>query len=137
MTSQRTAMWVVAGCSAVFLLGVMPAMAGEAAWTAPAAEKAKKNPVAREAGLPEGKKVFDLNCSMCHGPAGRGDGPASAALAPKPRDLTSKAVESETDGELFWKISTGRGPMPPWQMLPEKDRWSVVHYIRALAGQKK
>jgi mono/diheme cytochrome c family protein len=137
MMSQRTTMWIVAGCSAVLLLGVMPVMAGETAWTAPAAEKGKGNPVSREAGVQEGKKVFDLNCSMCHGPAGKGDGPAGAALSPKPKDLTAAAVQAQTDGELFWKISTGRGAMPPWQMLPEKDRWSVVRYIRTVGGQKK
>jgi mono/diheme cytochrome c family protein len=41
-------------------------------------------------------------------------------------------VQSETDGELFWKISTGRGAMPPWKHLPEKDRWEIVNYIRTL-----
>jgi mono/diheme cytochrome c family protein len=108
-------------------------MAREQAWTAPAAEKAKNNPVARQTGMQEGKKVFELNCQVCHGPAGKGDGPAGAVLNPKPRDLSAKELQAETDGELFWKIGTGRGPMPPWQMLPENDRWSVVHYIRTLA----
>ena len=37
------------------------------------------------------------------------DGPAGAALNPKPKDLAGKVVQAQTDGELFWKISTGRG----------------------------
>jgi len=133
MMRQRITRWIMAGCGAGLLQGGVAAMAGEQAWTAPAAEKAKKNPVAHQAGLEEGKKVFELNCQVCHGPAGKGDGPAGAVLNPKPRDLSSRELQAETDGELFWKIGTGRGPMPPWQMLPEKDRWSVVHYIRTLA----
>ena len=40
-----------------------------------------------------------------------------------------------TDGELFWKITNGRGPMPSRKHLPETDRWSVVHYIRSLKGK--
>ena len=36
-----------------------------------------------------GKTVYDDHCAECHGPAGRGDGPAAAFLAPRPRDFTS------------------------------------------------
>ncbi len=134
---QKTKQWIMAGCGAFLLLGVAPVLGGESPWTAPTSEKGKKNPVSRAAGVQEGKKVYELNCSMCHGPGGKGDGPAGVALNPKPKDLTSKAVQAQTDGELFWKISTGRGAMPPWQTLPERERWSVVRYIRTLGGQKK
>jgi serine/threonine protein kinase len=62
--------------------------------------------------------------------------PAAAALPPpKPADWTSAKLASETDGELFWKISTGRGAMPPWKHLPDNQRWQLVNYIRSL--QKK
>lgn len=120
--------------SVLFVLTATPALSGDQPWTAPAAEGEQKNPIGRAAGLPDGKKVFETNCSMCHGPAGKGDGPVSAALSPKPTNLTSKEVQAQTDGALFWKISTGRGAMPSWQTLPEKDRWSVVDFIRSLGG---
>jgi mono/diheme cytochrome c family protein len=54
------------------------------------------------------------------------------ALSPKPADWTSKKVQDEADGEIFWKITTGRGPMPSWKHLPENDRWALVQYIRSL-----
>jgi mono/diheme cytochrome c family protein len=57
------------------------------------------------------------------------------ALNPKPADWTSNRVQDESDGEIFWKITTGRGPMPPWRHLPENDRWALVRYIRTLAGK--
>ena len=134
MVIRRMKQWMAGGCSVLILgVGTLAAMAGDAAWTAPAAEKGKKNPLPHEAGVKDGRKVFELNCQVCHGPAGKGDGPAGAALNPKPKDLSSKVVQTETDGGLFWKISTGRGSMPPWQQLPEKDRWSVVHFVRSLA----
>ena len=63
---------------------------------------------------------------------GRGDGAAAVALTPKPADWTSGRVQDEPDGELFWKISNGRGAMPPWKHLPENDRWAVIRYIRSL-----
>jgi len=105
----------------------------QAKWDAPAAEKGKKNPVTRTpASISAGKKMADQNCAPCHGPGGKGDGPAAAALPKKPADWTSKVVQDETDGSLFWKITTGNAPMPPWQSLPEKDRWNLVNYIRTL-----
>jgi len=73
---------------------------------------------------------------MRHGPAGTGDGLAAASLNPKPKDLSAKAVQARTDGELLWKISTERGAMPSWQTLPETGRWSVVQHIRSLGGKK-
>jgi mono/diheme cytochrome c family protein len=104
-----------------------------AKWEAPAAEKGKKNPVARTPdSIAAGKKIAEQMCAPCHGAGGKGDGPGAAALPKKPADWTSKAVQDETDGSLFWKITTGNVPMPPWQTLPEKDRWHLVNYIRSM-----
>jgi mono/diheme cytochrome c family protein len=102
-------------------------------WVAPEAEKAKKNPLpADKKVIEQGEKVAKVNCVTCHGAKGKGDGVAAAALNPKPADWTSSRVQGETDGALFWKISNGRGPMPPWKHLPENDRWAVIRYIRSL-----
>jgi mono/diheme cytochrome c family protein len=110
-----------------------PAAWAQAPWKAPDAEKAKKNPVPAGAkAVADGKKSAQVNCVSCHGAGGKGDGAAAAALNPKPADWTSKKVQDETDGELFWKISNGRGPMPPWKHLPESERWALIHFIRSL-----
>ena len=102
-------------------------------WEAPAEAKATKNPVK---GIGNAKKTVETNCVSCHGPGGKGDGPAAAALPPpKPANWTSEKVQKESDGELFWKISNGRGAMPPWKHLPEKDRWELVNYLRTLKGK--
>lgn len=99
-------------------------------WKAPADAKAMKNPVK---GVGNAKKTIETNCVTCHGASGKGDGVAAAALPPpKPADWTSARVQAESDGELFWKISNGRGAMPPWKHLPEKDRWEIINYIRTL-----
>jgi len=108
----------------------MTAAWAQGAWKAPADAKAMKNPVK---GVGGAKKTIDTNCVTCHGAGGKGDGAAAAALPPpKPADWTSPKVQAESDGELFWKISNGRGAMPPWKHLPEKDRWEIVNYIRTL-----
>jgi mono/diheme cytochrome c family protein len=104
----------------------------QTAWKAPESEKSKKNPLSGVKAVEQGKKVAQVNCVSCHGAGGKGDGAAAAALNPKPADWTSMRVQGESDGEIFWKISTGRGPMPPWKHLPENDRWALVSYIRSL-----
>ena len=131
---------VVAAAAALLVgAGTMAAWA-QGEWKAPADQKNVKNPLADKktdkALLAEGKKLAETNCASCHGPGGKGDGAAAAALPPpKPADWTSARVASETDGELFWKISNGRGAMPPWKHLPDNQRWQLINYIRSL--QKK
>jgi len=124
----------VAAVSLTLVAGAaMTAAWAQGEWKAPADAKAVKNPVK---GAGSAKKNIETNCVTCHGPNGKGDGPAAAALPPpKPADWTSAKLASESDGELFWKISNGRGAMPPWKHLPDKDRWEIVNYIRTL--QKK
>lgn len=116
---------------------VMPGLAAaQAAWTAPATEKDKKNPLPADVkAVAQGQKIAQVNCVSCHGTKGKGDGAAAAALNPKPADWTSKKVQGESDGEIFWKIAQGRGPMPSWKHLPENDRWALVRYIRSLASK--
>jgi mono/diheme cytochrome c family protein len=82
----------------------------------------------------EGKKIYDMNCAMCHGPKGAGDGAAAAALNPKPRNFTEgKFKYGSTDKDLFNLISKGKGPMPPWgSVLKENQIYDVIAYIRTL-----
>jgi mono/diheme cytochrome c family protein len=107
-------------------------------WTAPESAKAIKNPVPASAQvLSDAKDLFQNTCAPCHGAAGTGNGPASASIKPHPADLTNaRRMRAMTDGEIFWKISNGRGPMLAWAQIPEKDRWGLVDYIRTLAVSK-
>jgi len=119
----------LAAAALMVTAGFGTAVWAQGEWKAPAEEKSKKNPVK---GVGNAKKTVETNCVPCHGPGGKGDGAAAAALPTKPADWTSAKVQAESDGELFWKITNGRGPMPPWKSLPEKDRWEVVNYIKTL-----
>jgi mono/diheme cytochrome c family protein len=120
---------LTAAVAAIAVLGLGGSAWAQGPWQAPPAEKAKKSPGGNAA---NGKKLADTNCVSCHGASGKGDGPAAAALNPKPADWTSAKVQGESDGELFWKISNGPGPMPPWKHLSEKDRWDLVAYVKSL-----
>ena len=121
----------------VMITGVGLLLAGtvwaQTPWVAPDSEKNRKSPVPVSVKVAEqGKKVAQVNCVSCHGAAGLGNGPAAVALNPKPADWTSRKIQDETDGALFWKITSGRGAMPSWRHLPENDRWALVQYIRTL-----
>lgn len=105
-------------------------------WKAPDSAKSIKNPVEASKQIvsgKKGKKVFQTNCIVCHGETGVGNGPGGKSINPKPADLTSAKVQSQTDGEIFWKITNGRGPMIKWEpVIPEAQRWDLVNYIRSL-----
>ena len=103
-------------------------------WTAPAAEAQKKNPVAAsESSLAAGRKIYSKTCVMCHGKTGDADGPAVMELNIHPAKLSDPKLASEPDGSLFWKITTGKKPMPAYgRRLSETDRWNLVDYIRTL-----
>jgi mono/diheme cytochrome c family protein len=122
------------------MLALAPSLAaqGNAAqpWTAPVSDSDMKNPVAPTAqNVAAGKTVYEDNCLMCHGEKGAGDGVAGRGLPVKPADFTNaKLMKSETDGSLFWKMTTGRGSMPGWKdTLSDTQRWQLVNYIRTLA----
>ena len=104
-------------------------------WIAPAAEARKKNPVAvTESSLAAGQKIYLKRCVACHGKTGNGDGPDAADLGIDPAKLSDPAIRVETDGELFWKITVGKKPMPGYgTRLSPADRWNVINYLRSLA----
>ena len=92
-----------------------------------------------------GKPVYDAKCALCHGVKGDGKGPAAELLLPQPRDFTSgvykirtSANKVPTDQDIFRMISNGMPgtSMPAWDVLPERDRWNLVAYIKTFAGDK-
>ncbi len=107
---------------------------GRTEWKAPPFADKMKNPLASDLKVTKDAKiVFTTNCSSCHGDKGEGNGPAAAALNPKPKNLTSGKVQEQSDGAIFWKITTGNPPMVSWKdALTEKQRWGLVNYIRQL-----
>jgi len=105
-------------------------------WKAPASAKAIKNPVStkkQKASAKKGALIFNKFCVACHGSKGFGDGLGGKNLNPKPANLTSLRVQNQEDGEIYWKITNGRGPMIKWgPIIKENNRWDLVNYIRTL-----
>ncbi len=105
-------------------------------WKAPESAKTIKNPISlkkKKASAKKGALIFNKFCVACHGPKGFGDGLGGKNLNPKPANLTSLRVQNQEDGEIFWKITNGRGPMIKWgSIIKENNRWDLVNYIRTL-----
>ena len=105
-------------------------------WSAPPEAAGRANPIPRDQeSIARGKGLFQTHCVVCHGPGGRGDGPAAAGLNPKPPNLV-KMAGHHTDGDIAWKIENGRGAMPAWKgKLKEKEIWNLTNFIQALPSE--
>ncbi len=101
---------------------------------------APENPtVADKASITRGAELFALNCQMCHGPSGEGNGTVAPFLIKyKPANLTSDVVQSKSDGSMFLTISNGlEGRMPALnENLTVSERWDVVNFLRTLKVSK-
>lgn len=92
------------------------------------------NPVPpNAASLDNGRKYYQINCAVCHGAAGRGNGAAVRYGVPAPTLLTD-VTKNRTDGYLWGMMRNGRGLMPTYDRIEDNDRWDVVNYVRSLQG---
>lgn len=98
-------------------------------------------------GATSGAELYRVNCAVCHGSGGNGDGPMRARLQEAgylnpPADLTASGpTAGKSEGEVFQLITKGFGPtyglpegqflMPPFRkLMTENDRWTLVYYIK-------
>lgn len=50
-------------------------------------------------------------------------------------DPAQASIQRQSDGELFWKITSGRGEKPR-SSLAERQVWSVILYLRTLPSRR-
>lgn len=137
MKLHRHTPFIFAGALAAVTLLAHAAGDNREPWEAPARAAKKKNPVAAsEASLTRGREIWIKECASCHGDQARGDGSAVKDLEVKPSDLNEPHSVAHSDGDLFWKITEGRKPMPSFaENYSEEDRWNVINYLRKLTGK--
>jgi mono/diheme cytochrome c family protein len=95
------------------------------------------NPIAPDArSLANGRKYYTINCAVCHGYEGKGDGPVVAKGFPGiPLVGAASPAPGRTDGYIWGMIRNGRGLMPTYNRIEEFDRWDIVNYVRGLQGR--
>jgi mono/diheme cytochrome c family protein len=107
-------------------------------WTLPAAYRTLTNPVAGSpAAVRAGMEHWADHCAGCHGNDGRGNEAMGQNLFPPAPDMQSRAVQSRSDGALFYAIEEG----VPWTGMPawstgtadgERQSWELVSFVRHL-----
>jgi mono/diheme cytochrome c family protein len=102
----------------------------------PPEEARKENPVkADSVSIGQGRRFYETQCKMCHGPDGNGKGDLAEPMELKLRDYRDpEALKDFTDGELSYIILKGRGKMPDQEgRVKQEQVWHLVNYIRSLA----
>ncbi len=111
---------------------------GDSPWTAPEEAQNRSNPIPPAPGSVEsGRIVYEKYCLSCHGRDGKGKGPVATRLGFSAGDLTDGGrMSAQTDGAIYWKIATGRDPMPAFKetgSLTDEQIWNVINYTRTFA----
>ena len=134
---NRTYLYVLSGLLGLMFLSFKTTINIQEPWKAPASADTLKSPFAATPEvLREGEKLYSVFCVSCHGPKGLGDG-SPGKFKVEPANFHSKAVASQTEGALYWKLTNGRGrSMPAFgAALSDEKRWQLVAYIRQFAKQ--
>ena len=96
---------------------------------------AKANPVKPSPeSIAKGKKVYVIDCAMCHGDKGDGKGEMASDIKNVTDFTNPDALKNRTDGDLFQVIRKGKGDMPlEGDRAKDDDIWNLVNYVRSFA----
>ncbi len=126
--------------------GAVPVGGSEVDSLSLAAAERVANPRTRTSeSLNRGIWVYETYCLVCHGDAGRGDGPISSTVGGPfvgVRSLVNDTIARRSDGYIYGVViqasSMGRGLMPIYgDKIHDTDRWDVVNYVRVLQQQAR
>jgi len=104
-------------------------------WEVPEKYKKMENEFVGEDEDGIGEELYAQHCKSCHGKEGYGDGTKAKELETEMRDITAEEVQSQTDGELYYKTIIGRDEMPNFEkkIKDDEDRWMIINYLRSLS----
>jgi mono/diheme cytochrome c family protein len=107
-------------------------------WVVPAKFKTMKNPTsASKENLANAKDLYAKHCKSCHGSTGLGDGPKAGSLDATCGDFSTAKFQAQSDGDIFYKMSEGRGKMPSFKktIADDNDRWMIIYYLRSFKSK--
>lgn len=102
-----------------------------------------KNPYTfSEEDMVQGKRLYDIQCGICHGAKLDGNGPlyngGDGKYLAKPANFTDATVKAMSDGRYYYTIMYGKNMMGSYaSQLNHNDRWKVIAYIRSKTGAAK
>ncbi len=107
-------------------------------WVADAAANEIKCPIeATQENIDEGMLLYKKRCRSCHGKYGDGQGVGAEDCKVPPSDFTKPAFTGQTDGAIYWKITTGRNDMESYKdELEAEEIWKVILYIKTFAKEE-
>jgi mono/diheme cytochrome c family protein len=128
---RKSSITILAG----LLLCVAPKLSGQD-WEIPADQAAIASPTDYTLdNIKRGKDIYARNCKSCHGDPGKNN---PLALVPMPADIASEKMQANTEGSLFYKMTVGKGVMPPFETtVSEGDRWNLVHFIMNFSPERE
>jgi mono/diheme cytochrome c family protein len=90
--------------------------------------------------LAKAKKLYAVDCAMCHGDNGNGQTDLAKDMGLKLSDWSdAKTLAGKTDEELFAFIRKGKDKMPSEDPNRAKDDevWNLVAFIRSMPNMPK
>ncbi len=95
-----------------------------------------------EKGLAVGKDLYEINCAICHGSKGDGNGwlvdetNLNAKYPAQPRNFLDEEWTAKSNGAFYHSIMYGKGVMGSYaDKLSYEERWQVIHWVRALQAK--
>jgi mono/diheme cytochrome c family protein len=127
---DRRGLTVVIGAAMLLSFAAATGSAQSASAVDAGQDKVVVTPEAREAA----SQIFEERCSSCHGPKGRGDGPAAENLKPRPRDFQNRRWQkSVSDAEIAKAIVYGGSSVGlSGEMAPNPDLETEPAIVGAL-----
>lgn len=81
--------------------------------------------------LAQGKRLFEINCALCHGQTSSKPGPVGTKLKPPPPGLDRDLLKKRTDSHIVTAITYGFGRMPPFKdRISPRERRDLVNFLR-------
>lgn len=83
--------------------------------------------------MQRGRERFTVNCAVCHGATGAGNGIVSQYGLVGIANLQDTRLRAMPDGQIFNTITNGKNTMGAYgSNVTVEDRWAIIAYLRAL-----
>ncbi|MBX9783699.1 MAG: cytochrome c [Chitinophagaceae bacterium] len=95
-------------------------------------------PALNEAEMAEAKRLYNVNCGICHGEKLDGNGPlykgGEGPYPIAPKNLVADPVVSKMpEGQMMYSVTYGKNLMGSYAaQLSTRQRWMVIHYVKSM-----